>query len=875
MLFILRMAGREARASWKRLVFFFLCVALGVGAVAMMRSVIQNVRIALAREAKSLVGGDVVVQSNSPFDDTVRDMLEAELRSLDAGGGRIQRTELVETATMVRPEAVDKAVTRMVELQAVDPAFPLYGAVALQDGRRYRHDLLKGGGVLVRPELLVQLDTRVGERLLIGHASFEIRGVLSNEPGRRPGAFSLGPRVLIAASDLPGTGLLTFGSRARYRVLLKMREEAAEGFASRLRPRLRERFVQVRSFRDTEERLGRELETAENYLSLVGYIIVVLGGIGVWSVTRVFISQKIPTIAVLKCLGGSTGRILGIYVAQVLLLGATGSVLGLAVAALALGQIPKDVVAALTNVAFGLTWSASAQAFAIGLLVSLLFALVPLLEVRQVRPLLLLRDDAGPPPTRHSPIRQSQNPHDRGSAPPWQDAIGWLRRIDWLRLLVSAAVVTALAMIASWQVASWRIGLIVSAGFVGVALVLFLAGAGLVKLVRPVARVAWFPLRHAIAGFGRPGHQTRVILLAVGLGCFFILGIRLLEANLHREFAIDLRPDGPDLFLIDIQRDQRADVERFLRDHGGGGEPRLVPVLRARVVGVTGRRGKLSSIEEIRERGSISREFVLTWRGALSRNERVVEGRFWDGSPSATAEVSVEQGIRERGGLEIGDRLRFDVLGRIVEATITSVRSVDWDDAREGGFVFVFRPGVLERAPHNYIAILRGPQDGVARARMQRALVDRFPNVSAIDVRDVVASIQRVVRHVTLAISVVGSVALACGLLILIGSVAMTKFQRLREVALLKTLGATGRTIAAMLLIEYGVLGLLAGIIGATGALTLSYVFTSRVLEIPWHPEPGLLVGGVLLTVAVVAVVGVLASLDVLRRKPLAVLRAG
>jgi putative ABC transport system permease protein len=865
MIFILRMAGREARASWKRLVFFFLCVALGVGAVAMMRSVIQNVRIALAREAKSLVGGDVVVLSNRPFDDSVRDMLEAELRSLGARGGRIQRTELVETATMVRPEALDKAVTRMVELQAVDAAFPLYGEVVLEDGRRYRHELLKDAGVLVRPELLVQLDTRVGERLLIGRESFEIRGVLSNEPGRRPGAFSLGPRVLIDAGDLPRTGLLTFGSRARYRVLLKMREEAAEGLASRLRPRLRERFVQVRSFRDTEERLGRELETAENYLSLVGYIIVVLGGIGVWSVTRVFISQKIPTIAVLKCLGGSTGRILGIYVAQVLLLGATGSLLGLVVAALALGQIPKDVVAALTNVTFGLTWSASAQAFAIGLLVSLLFALVPLLEVRQVRPLLLLRDDAGPPATRHS----------RTSAPAWQGAAGWLRRIDWLRLLVSAAVVAALAMIASWQAASWRIGLIVSAGFVGVALVLFLAGAALVKLVRPVARVAWFPLRHAIAGFGRPGHQTRVILLTVGLGCFFILGIRLLEANLHREFAIDLRPDGPDLFLIDIQRDQREDVERFLRGHSVGGAPRLVPVLRARVVGVTGRRGNLTSMEEIRERGSISREFVLTWRGALSRNERIVEGRFWDGSPSATPEVSVEQGVRERAGLEIGDRLRFDVLGRIVEARITSVRSVDWDDAREGGFMFVFRPGVLERAPHNYIAILRGPQDGMARARMQRALVDRFPNVSAIDVRDVVASIQRVVRHVTLAISVVGGVALACGLLILIGSVAMTKFQRLREVALLKTLGATGRTIAAMLLIEYGVLGLLAGIIGATGALALSYVFTTRVLEIPWHPQPGLLLAGVVLTVAVVAAVGVLASLDVLRRKPLAVLRAG
>jgi putative ABC transport system permease protein len=387
--------------------------------------------------------------------------------------------------------------------------------------------------------------------------------------------------------------------------------------------------------------------------------------------------------------------------------------------------------------------------------------------------------------------------------------------------------------------------------------------------------VRWFPLRHAVIGLGRPGHQTRVILVTVGLGCFFILATHLVERTLAARLSLDLRPDAPDLFFIDVQGDQKEGVQALLDARAAPRSARLLPVLRARVAGVSGRVVNLDSVEAVRERGGLAREFVVTWRDHLADNERVVEGAFWNAPTTGEPEVSIEVGLRDRGDLRLGDRVRFDVLGRSIEARVTSVRAVDWDDPREGGFMFVFRPGPLDRSPHGYLGIARGPVAAAARARLQRDIVASWPNVSVVDVREVIAMIQRVVGLAALGIRVVGSVALVCGLTILVGAVAMTKFQRLREVALLKTLGASSRTIMALLAIEYAGLGLIAGLVGALGAIGLSYALARFVLDVPWQAAPFVTAAGVGLTGGIVALVGVVANLDVLRRKPLSVLRAG
>jgi len=301
--------------------------------------------------------------------------------------------------------------------------------------------------------------------------------------------------------------------------------------------------------------------------------------------------------------------------------------------------------------------------------------------------------------------------------------------------------------------------------------------------------------------------------------------------------------------------------------------PPLVPVLRARVIGVSGREVNLENYEDVRGRGSLGREYTITYREQLASNEKVVKGQMWEPTPSEQPEVSIEQFINESFKINIGDTVRFDVLGRIIEAKVTSVRLVEWSDSRAGGFMFVFRPGVLEKAPHSFIGFLRGPKDAGQRARLQAALVGVAPNVSVIDGREIIDAITSVIDNVTLAVTVVGTLVVVSGLMILIGAVAMTKFRRVYEAAIFKTLGATRSLIATVLVLEYGLLGLLAGGIGAAGAVALSWAISKYALDIPFNPLIGVSLAGVVITTLLVAAIGVISSWDVLQRKPLATLR--
>ena len=837
------MAVRETRASLRRLFFFFICIAVGVAAIVALRSVIQSVRGVFGTEAKSLIAADVLISTNRDWTADARRTIERRL----ADAGAVAYTDMIETPTMVRPEDRSKAVAKMAELRAVQPGFPLYGSIDLQGGQTYSPALLAGHGVLVRPELLTAIGVAVGDQIAIGKATFTIRGLIAKEPGRGMGEFSLGPRLIIAYDDLASTGLLGFGSRARRALLVKLPEERVDPLVNALHKDFKDEFINTRSFRSTEDQVGRDFDRAENYLSLVGLIIVILGGIAVSSVTRVFILQKIRSIAVLKCLGARSGQIIAVYILQVMTLGLAGSLLGVALARGVIATIPLMLgssTSILAQAHYGVTWSAAVQGTGIGVLVSLLFSVVPLLQVRFIKPSLLLRDET---------VRRPR---------------------DWTGIGVMVAVSLALVALTAWQAASLKVGVVVCVGFAALAVVLHFAGRALILLIAPMANSRSFPLRHAVLHLSRPGNQTRVILLAVGLGAFFIVGVRSLQASLLSEFSMQVAADSPDMFLLDVQRGQADGVRAFLGDPAhGAGAFQLIPVLRARVVGVSGRRTNLETVESVRALGSLAREYTVTYRDHLEANEHVRAGAFWSG-PSSEAEVSIEQGIHERFLIDVGDTMRFDVLGRTVAARVTSVRNVEWRESRNGGFMFVFRPGVLDQAPQTFVAPLKGPDGADARARFQHDLVERFPNVSVIDFHDVLETVRDVMSKVTLAITVVGGLVLFSGGLILIGAVAMTKFQRVYEAAVFKTLGANTRTIARMLLFEYGVLGSLAGLIGSLGAVVLTWGVSKYALEIPWKLFAGEHIAGVVLTALLVAIIGVVSSLDVLRNKPLATLRA-
>ena len=840
------MAYRELRSSWRRLAFFFICVAIGVAAIVALRSLIQNVRVALAGEARTLTAADVSLRTDQPWTDEVRRVVDRRLADLTP----LERTETVDTTTMVRLVDTESTQTKVVELRGVRAEFPFYGQFELGGAQPYSFELLRSHGALVGPELLTQMGLELGDQIVIGEVTFTIRDVILAEPGRQLGAFSFGPRVLVDYEAVEETGLLAFASRARRQILIRVAESQIDPLVEQLRDDLQDGFVRVGSYRGTENRIERNLSRTENYLSLIGFVIVILGGIGVWSVTRVFVQQRLRSVAILKCLGATSGRVLSVYVAQVALLGLSGSLLGIGLARVALAAVPDSLVeqaataAGLASVSTSLTGSAILQGLTVGLLVSLLFALVPLLEIRHAKPLLLLRQGTSVPSAG----------------------------IDWLRLAVIGLVGGALVLVASWQAASLEVGLYVVGGLAVVTAVLHLLGRVLVRAITPLQSTGWFPLRHAVLNLSRPGNQTRVILLAVGLGSFFIIGVRALQTNLLSNFALALREDTPDMFLIDIQQDQASGVQTMLEESTGD-SPLLIPVLRARVTGVEGKELTIDSPRAARRAG-LGREYTVTYRSHLEENERVIAGTFWDETPSAEPEVSIEQSLQEERGIQLGDTVKFDVLGHDVRARVTSVRAVEWDDSRSGGFMFLFRPGALDDAPHTYIAFVRGPSDTEIRARLQRDMVAQYPNVSVIDGLEVIKTVRRVLDYVTLAITVVGGIAVFSGGLILIGSVAMTKFQRTYEAAIFKTLGVNTRVLTTMLVLEYGVLGVLAGAVGSIGALVMTWALTRQVFEITWFPSPLLNFGGVVLTAVAVGVVGVASNVDALRRKPLAALRA-
>ena len=406
--------------------------------------------------------------------------------------------------------------------------------------------MLRNGGALIRPELLTQLNVEVGDDILIGAGRFEVRGVIAREPGRSLGVFTLGPRVFIDHADLPSTGLLTFGSDVDYEMLLKVPDEALGALTDDLEAAFANEYVSIRSYRRRQDRMTENLTRTENYLSLVGLVVLLLGGIGVSSVTRVFIQQKIRSIAILKCVGCTGRQILTIYLTQVLLLGLAGSALGVALAGALIAAFPlllSGAALVLLQLDIGLTRGAVAQGVAVGLLVSLLFSLVPLLEVRHVKPTLLLREDLAP-----------------------------ARRSDWVKWVVTAAVAAALVAVASWQAGSLQTGLLLAGGFLAVAIVLDVAGFALVRAVRPLRHSRSFALRHAVLHLGRPGNQTRVVLLAVGLGTFFILTVQSIQVNLLRDFSVQLGEGAPDTFLLDVQGDQRSGLNKLL-DYRETGPP--------------------------------------------------------------------------------------------------------------------------------------------------------------------------------------------------------------------------------------------------------------------------------------------------------------
>ena len=838
MRFIIQMARREIRSSWRRLIFFFACIAIGVGGIVAGRSMLQNAHVAIASEARNLLTADVQVDTGRPWEPDVLAVIDSVSKPLVEG-----RTETIESPTMLRPADSAHEGAVMIELKGIDSGFPLLGDFKLAGGEQFDYSLIQNNGAIVSVALLDRLQLKVGDSVNIGVTTFQVRGAIEQEPGRGSG-FRIGPRVFIERSALDAAGLTGFGSRARRKILFTVPEEKMSELVRQLRDQLKNNQINVRSYRESQENLNESFSRAEDYSSLTGLVILVLGGIGISNVTRVFIEQKRKAIAVLKCLGATGPRITVAYLTQVIAMGIAGSLFGILFGKGVLVLIHQIFADKLPQyMTYGLRGGAAAQGLGAGIMISVLFSALPLLQIRHIKPNVLLRETSAP---------------KTGA-------------VDLLRWAVAVLVILGLLFVVSWQGGGVRVGLFFLGGLVVAAGALYLAATLLIFLVRRTRPLTSFALKQAINSLHRPGNQTRVIVMIVGLGVFVVVTVQSLQANFLHELDRGRTGNIPDMFLIDVQTDQAQGVSNMVTQMTGS-PPILVPTVRTRIVAINGKNVDLTEAEAKRERGRL-REYVVTYRPNLESNESIVAGKFWEPSASTEPEVSIEESLRGLWGLDVGGEVTFDVQGRKITARVTSIRHVDWRNSRTG-FIILFRPGALENAPQMIVGALNGPSGEIERSRFQRALVDKYPNVSVIDVAEAVRTIERILNNITLAVSFVASFVLLTGGLILIGSLAMTKFQRIYEVAVFKTLGAKRRVLLKILIAEYGLIGLVSGLIGSLAAAGLSYATSRWVFEIPWSFTPAVNFGGVGITMALVTVVGTLATYDVLARKPLSTLRA-
>ena len=841
--FALRMAWRETRGAARHFAVLFGCVALGVAALVSVGTFAANLDRTLTREARALTGGDLELRAAQPLDPAARAAVDALVR---AGAVTTTVRELV---AMTRLPA--RGATLLVELKAVERAYPLYGRVETAppsplDG--LLADRGDAGGAVVEAPLLQRLGIAVGDPLVIGSARFIVTGVLVREPDRPVGLVTLGPRVIVAADALERTGLLQVGSRVRYRTLARLPAAVtARAAADDLARAIGDPSVRIAAFDESQPGLRRFFSQLATYLGLVGLASLLVGGVGIASTVTTFLRRQLATIAILKCLGAGSRVLLATYLIQTLSLALVGSLVG---AALGVAAQPLLVRALAPFAPFVLEarWDAGtlARGIALGLLAALLCALWPLLSVRAVPPSLILRRDV--------------------------DESRWRARRPWAAAL---PIVSGLAALAVWQAGSFRLGgIFAGAALAALAILLGLSRA-LMRLARRVPRTRGLAWRHGLAGLDRPGGHTVRVVVAVGLGVMLLVAIALLEANLGRQLAYEQKREAPSFFFIDVQPDQREPFTHLVGDVSGV-VPVVTPVVRARLAAIDGTPVTRELIDRRKREAPeknwyLTREYMLTWAAAPPPANAITRGRWWTADEaSARPRVSVDDEAAKYFGVGVGGTLTFDVQGVLLEAEVMNLRKIDWQSL-SANFFMVLSPGALDGAPTIYLATARVPPD--LESRLQDRVVAAFPNVTAIPLRGVLERVSEVLAQISFAVRFMALFSIAAGLVVMAGALAATRYQRLYESVILKTLGATRWAIARAFAVEYACLGATAGLGGTALAAVLAWIVLRFVLDTPWTLEPETLVLGVTLTTLVSLAIGLLATVRLLGRKPLSVLR--
>ena len=832
----------------RRLVLYVSAMALGVAALVAIRSFGINLERAVAEQAKEVFGSDLEVRRSAAFPDSTAALLDSLASET---GAAVVREVSFPSMARFPASAGGEGRARLAQVRALDGPYPLYGRVQTTPSDAAER-IGRGGGALVDATLLLQMEAAVGDSVQVGGRAYPIVGRVDGVPGQAEIASLVGPRVYLPLAEVDSS-LLGFGSRARYAVGYRFPDPEAATAA--VAPRLDAYEVRYETAGEEQQEITEASGYLTRFLSLVGFVALLLGGIGVASSVSVYVGEKAETVATLRCLGVSSGRVLAVYALQALALGAVGAVVGAALGVGVQRLLPLVLQGFLpVDVRNDVVPRALVEGLGVGLVAALLFALLPLVSVRRVPPLRALRSDA------------------RAGG------------VDPLRWLLLALLVAAVGGFAYLQTQSWG----GAAAFVGgtaavfglLALTAVLVRGALRRLVRPGLPYAW---RQGLANLYTPGNQTLVLLLTMGLGVFLVLALALVQRSILEQVAIPTGDDrSPDVILFDVQPTQRDSLRALVE---GQGLPVIqeVPLVQMRIAALGGvpvdtlldsADDSFAGTEGGPERWTLTREYRSTYRSATVPTETVTAGAFVGTAPEDTALVPVSLEVELAADLDVGvgSRITWDVGGVDVESVVTSLREVDWAQVQPNFFA-VFPAGPLDAAPQTAILLTRAGSPE-ASARIQSAAVEAFPNVSAVDVQLVLSLIDRVLGRVAFVLRFMALFAVLTGLVVLAGAVRVALQQRTREVVMLRTLGASRAQVRRILVAEYALLGVLAALTGGVLAVAGAWGLAAFAFEIPFRPDLSWLGWALLVVPLLTVAVGLLGSRASLKQPPLAVLRA-
>jgi putative ABC transport system permease protein len=820
-----RLLARDWRAGELRVLAVALIVA--VASLTTVAFFADRVRQALSQEANQLLGADLMVFSDRP----VGAPLEERARALGLATVRLVRFP---SMAMAGEDSV------LTEIKAVGAGYPLKGRIAIRTTAEATPSRPAGipepGTAWVDERLLARLNLALGDEVGLGQRRFRIAAEVVEDPETSVGFLNLGPRLTLNAADLQSTGLITVGSRVGYRLGVAGDPARVAEFRSAA-----ERLIgpgqRVEDVRDARPEIRSALERAEKFLGLSALLSVILAAVAVALAARRYLRRHLDGVAIMRCLGAGQGLILRLHVQQFVMLGIAASLIGCA-----LGALGQSVLAALlapiVGVRLPLPGSVPVvQGFAAGFVLLLGFALPPIFALRKVPTLRVLRRDLGLP-----------------------DRAGWFGYL---------AGVLALGGLILWEAQDAKVGWYVLGGSVGTMLVLSLATLALLQLFAWSGQRAAFAWRFGLANLRRRRLSTVTQVVALGIGIMALVLLTLVRGDLLDNWRRTLPADAPNRFLVNIQPDQAEPLRAFMAEHGYP-PPRLFPMIRGRLVEINGRPVSSVDYTEDRAKRLIDREFNLSWAQRPQVDNVIVQGRWWTAAERGQPLLSVEDGIAQTLGIRMHDRLTYEVAGARFEATVTSLRKVEWDSFNVNFFV-VTPPGLLDPYPASYVTSFHLPAE---RGALMDQLVKRFPNLVVIDVAAVLGQVQRIMDQLVRAVEFVFLFGLLAGLVVLFAAISATHDERVYDAAILRTMGATGRQMVAAQAAEFVAIGALSGLLAAIGATALGYVLASRVLNVPYAVDPWVWLVGLLGGVAGVVIAGLIGTRKVLRTPPMEIFRA-